>query len=131
MTRVSFQFVRFNTENRTIEQKSTEIQREMAVNPSKVQMPVFGCSSRCHPRNHFFRPILNKRAQRQIFEQKITEIAKVILLVHALDQGESRAMTERIIKDGTKGEFDFRELSAGRRKRTARLNKSPRRFNGK
>ena len=72
MTRALFRFVRFNTENRTIEQKSTEIQPEIAVGPSTIQMPVFGCSSRCHPRNHSFRSILNRRAQRQIFKQKIS-----------------------------------------------------------
>jgi hypothetical protein len=41
----------------------------------------------------------NRRTQRQNFKQKITEIAKGVLLVRDWDQSESKAITERISKD--------------------------------
>jgi hypothetical protein len=74
MTRALFPFARSKKENGTIEQKSAEIQRELPLIPAR-----FKCQSSDVPHaatRGITRIILNRRTQRQIFKQKITEITK-------------------------------------------------------
>jgi hypothetical protein len=72
-------------------------------------MPVFGDSARCHPQNCSFRVILNRRAQRQIFKQKITE-HKGGFCSCALGNRESRAINREVFESSM--DADFSELSA-------------------
>jgi hypothetical protein len=112
MTRVSFPFVRFNKETGRSNKSSPGFQWEAAVGLSRIQMPVFGCSSRSNPGNHPFRSILKQEGSKtDLLNRRLQRSQRKSLLVRAWDQRSQ----ERILQKWMEKGVDFRELSTVRR----------------